>query len=176
LPTGRYQLRVAARDGAKTTVGSIIYDLEVPDFYKQPFGISGLTMTSLAGAAMPTARPDEQLKGVLPAPPIGLRTFAQNDEIALFAEVYDNSRGAPHKVDIVTTVTTDDGTVLYKNEETRDSSELQGAKGGYGYTARIPLGELRPGSYVLRRSRLGGEQPAGRDVQFSVVPEVRGVQ
>jgi VWFA-related protein len=172
LPAGRYQVRVAARDAAKTNIGSIIYDLEVPDFYKDPFGISGLTLTSMSGAAMVTAKVDDQLKTVLPAPPIGQRAFPQNDEIALFAEVYDNAGKTPHKVDIVTTVTTDTGTVLFKNEEARDSSELQGAKGGYGYTTRVPLSDIPPGTYVLKvegRSRLGDNQVAGREVQFTVV-------
>jgi VWFA-related protein len=171
LPVGRYQVRVAARDTEKTTIGSVIYDLDVPDFYKEPFSISGLTMTSMSGSTMVTAKPDDQLKTVLPAPPIAQRTFPQNDEIALFAEIYDNSGKSPHKVDILTTVTTDDGTVLFKNEETRDSSELQGAKGGYGYTTRIPLTDVRPGTYVLKvegRSRLGDSQAAGREVQFTV--------
>ena len=53
--------------------------------------MSGLVLTSLGGASMPTARPDEQLKQVLPAPPVAARAFPQNDEIALFAEVYDNA-------------------------------------------------------------------------------------
>ena len=91
LPPGRYQLRVAARDSTKSNIGSIVYDLEVPDFYKQPISLSGLALTSLGGAAMMTARPDDQLKTVLPAPPVAARTFAQNDELALFAEIYDNS-------------------------------------------------------------------------------------
>jgi len=176
LPAGRYQLRVAARDTEKTTIGSLIYDLDVPDFYKQQFGISGLTLTSMSGSTMVTAKADDQLKTVLPAPPIAQRTFPQNDEIALFAEVYDNSGGAPHKVDILTTVTTDEGKVLFKNEEARDSSELQGAKGGYGYTARIPLGDLPPGSYVLKvegKSRLNEKQVASREVQFSVAASTR---
>jgi VWFA-related protein len=179
LPAGRYQIRVAARDTEKTNIGSIIYDLDVPDFYKEPFGISGLTLTSLSGSAMVTAKADDQLKNALPAPPIGQRTFPQNDEIALFAEVYDNASGTPHKVDITTTVTTDEGTVMFKNEETRDSTELQGAKGGYGYTARIPLTELQPGTYVLKvegRSRLGEGQVSAREVQFQVVPAARGGQ
>ena len=42
LPPGRYQLRVAARDTGRRRVGSVIYDLEVPDFYKLPFSMSGL--------------------------------------------------------------------------------------------------------------------------------------
>jgi hypothetical protein len=176
LPPGRYQLRIAARDSAKATVGSIVYDLEVPDFYKQPIAMSGLAITSLGGASMLTARPDDVMKQVLPAPPVAARAFAQNDELAVFTEVYDNSGNAPHKVDFVTSVLTDEGRVLYKNEEVRDSSELQGAKGGFGYTSRVPLSEIAPGSYVLNveaRSRLGDSPTATRQVQFTIVPATR---
>ncbi len=176
LPAGRYQLRIAARDVSKSIVGSVIYDLEVPDFYKMPFGISGLTLTSLGSGAMMTAKPDEQLRTVMPALPVAQREFAQKDELALFAEVYDNSGNSAHKVDIVTSVLTDEGRVLFRTEETRDSSELQGAKGGYGYTARVPLSGVPPGIYVLSveaRSRLGKDISAARLVQFRVVPETQ---
>jgi VWFA-related protein len=61
LPPGRYQLRVAAQDSAGGNVGSVLYDLDVPDFQKLPFSISGLVLTSPTGAALPTVRPDEQL-------------------------------------------------------------------------------------------------------------------
>jgi len=179
LPVGRYQLRAAARDGEKNVIGSVIYDLEVPDFYKSQFSLSGVVLTSLAGATMMTAKPDDQLKTVLPAPPVGLRTFPQNDEIALFAEIYDNSGKTAHKVDIVTSVLTDEGKVVYKTEDQRDSSELSGAKGGYGYTTRVPLSEIPPGLYVLNleaRSRLGKDIASTRQVQFRVVSPVRGPQ
>ena len=179
LPPGRYQLRAAARDTEKNVLGSIVYDLEVPDFYKEPMSLSGITLTSLASGAMMTARPDEQLKTVLPAPPIGQRTFPQNDEIALFAEVYDNSGKAPHRVDIIASILTDEGKVIFKTEDERNSSELQGAKGGYGYTTRIPLSDVPPGSYVLNveaKSRLGNDISARRQVQFQVIPASRGAQ
>ena len=123
-------------------------------------------------SSMMTARPDEQLKAVLPAPPIAMRTFANNDELAVFAEVYDNSGKAPHKVDIVTSVLTDEGKPVFKTEDERDSAELQGAKGGFGYTARVPLSELSPGLYVLNveaRSRLGNNTSITRQVQFRIV-------
>jgi hypothetical protein len=176
LPPGRYQLRIAARDTQNTSIGSIIYDLEVPDFYKAPISLSGLTMTSLAGASMMTARPDEQLKAVLPAAPVALRTFPQNDEIALFAEIYDNTGKNPHKVDITTSILTDDGKVVFKNNDERDSSELRGAKGGYGYATRVPLSEVPPGEYVLSvqaRSRLGNDNVASRDVRIRVLSPAR---
>lgn len=176
LPPGRYQLRAAARDTVKNLLGSVIYDLEVPDFYKQNMSMSGVTLTSMAGSAMMTAKPDEQLKTVLPAPPVGLRVFPQNDELAIFTEIYDNSGKAPHKVDIVTSVLTDEGKVVFKVEDQRDSSELGGAKGGYGYTARVPLTEIPPGLYVLNveaKSRLGNDNISTRQVQFRVVPVAR---
>src|SRR3954465_8229896 len=171
LPPGKYQLRIAAHDSAGGNVGSVQYDLEVPDYAKAPFSMSGLVLTSGAGSVFPTVKADEQLKPMLPGPPIALRSFPQNDEIALFTEVYDNAGSTPHKVDIVTTVTTDEGKVLYKTDEMRDSADLGGKRGGYGHTSRVPLKDLAPGSYVLKveaKSRLGQTPPVARELQFSV--------
>ncbi len=173
LPPGRYQVRVAARDEGHGASGSVIYDLDVPDFDKLPISISGVVLTSMAGSAMVTARADEDLRSVLPAAPIAIREFPQNDEIALFAEVYDNTSATPHRVDVTTTVRSDDGTVHFNAEEQRDSSELGGSRGGYGHAVRIPLTPLPPGPYVLSveaRSRAGNEPPAVRDIRFRVVP------
>jgi hypothetical protein len=173
LPPGRYQLRVASHDTTGGATGSVVYDLDVPDFYRERFTISGMAITSLASASMPTAKADEQLREVLPAPAVAVRTFPQNDELALFAEVYDNSGSSPHKVDIVTTVTSDEGKVLFKTDEERDSSELQGKRGGYGYSTRVPLSDIAPGLYDLKieaRSSLSSEVTASREVLFRVAP------
>src|SRR5207237_6055042 len=116
------------------------------------------------------ARVDEQLKDALPASPTALRQFPNNDELALFVEAYDNEK-KPHKVNLTTTVTTDEGKVLFKTEEVRDSSELRGKPGGYGYAARVPLKELAPGRYVLTvsaRASLGNGPTAQRPSQFKV--------
>jgi VWFA-related protein len=171
LPPGKYQLRIAAHDPAGGNVGSVQYDLEVPDYAKAPFSMSGLVVTSAAGATLPTVKADEQLKPMLPAAPVSLRVFPQNDEIALFTEVYDNSGATPHKVDIVTTVTTDEGKQMFKTEESRDSADLGGKRGGYGYTTKIPMKDLALGSYVLKveaTSRLGKTPPVARELQFTV--------
>jgi VWFA-related protein len=175
LPPGRYQVRVAAHDSAGGNVGSVLADLEVPDYAKTPFAISGVVMTSASSSGMPTAKADEQLKGVLPGAPVASRTFPQNDELALFAEVYDNAGSTPHKVDIGATITTDDGRVLFKDEEPRDSSDLGGKKGGYGYSVRIPLKDIAPGNYVLTvtaKSRLKDAPSAERQMRLIVTPPV----
>jgi VWFA-related protein len=171
LPPGRYQLRVVADELNTKLVGSVLYDLDVPDFSKTPLSMSGIVLTSMSASRIPTVRPDEELRQLLPASPVGVRVFPPNDEIALFAEVYDNAAATAHKVDITTTVMTDEGKVVYKTDEARDSADLQGKSGGYGYTTRVPLKDLAPGLYVLKveaRSRLGAGATTDRQVQFRI--------
>jgi hypothetical protein len=170
LPPGRYQLRVAAHDIAGARVGSLNYDLEVPDYGKLPLSMSGLLLTSRAGTTIRTARPDALLQRAMPAPPVALRIFPQDDEVLVFAEIYDRAAGTPHNVDITTTVTANGGTVVWKHSDERSSTELQGAAGGYGHTVRVPMSGFQPNAYVLTveaRSRLG--HTATREVPFEVV-------
>lgn len=173
LPPGRYHLRVASHDTTRRASGSVTYDLDVPDFNKMPFSMSGVVMTSMSGSSMVTAKADPQLADVLPASPIATRTFPQNDEIALFAEIYDNQGATPHKVDISATIRSDEGQIVYETKEERNSTELSGARGGYGFTTRIPLNEIPPGDYVLdvqATSRLGNDVGVGRQVRITIVP------
>jgi hypothetical protein len=171
LPPGRYQLRFAAYDTGGGNIGAVSYDLDVPDFSKNALAMSGVVLTGASGAAQPTVRPDEQLRDVLPGPPMATRAFPQTDEVVLFAEVYDADGDKPHKVDITATVLSDTGQVLFKSDEERSSSDLGGKRGGYGYTTRIPMKDLPPGSYVLKveaKSRLGAGATAAREVRFTV--------
>lgn len=171
LPKGRYQLRVAARESGTGRVGSVNYDLDVPDFTEEPLAVSGIAIASASGLQMSTAKPDEELKGVLPGPAVASRVFPRGDELAVFAEVYDNDIKTPHVVDISTTVVSEDGRNVFKTSEERSSTELQGKPGGYGHQARISLKDFAPGIYLLTveaRSRAGNKPPVGRTVQFRV--------
>jgi VWFA-related protein len=171
LGPGRYQIHVAARAANGKALGTIRQDLDVPDFSKGPLLMSGLTLTSDSAARMLTANPDPDFKDVLPASPTAIRDFPSSDTLALFAEVYDNETRAPHRVAIVTRVVADDGRVLFTAEDERASQELQGRKGGYGYTTTIPLAKLTPGRYVLRveaRTLLVNGSTASRELEFRI--------
>jgi hypothetical protein len=54
LPAGRYQIRVAA--GTGRTAGSVIYDLEVPDFGNGPLAMSGVSVMTATPGGMPVFR------------------------------------------------------------------------------------------------------------------------
>jgi VWFA-related protein len=171
LPPGRYQIRVAARESGSGRLGSLTYDLDVPSLTDGPLTISGIAVASAAGQRTSTAKPDEELKAVLPGPAVAARDFPRGDELAVFAEVYDNDVKSPHVVDITTRVVSEDGRDVFKTSEERQSSELQGKPGGYGHTTRILTKDFAPGVYLLTveaRSRQGKSEPIGRTIPFRI--------
>jgi VWFA-related protein len=171
LPPGRYQLRVASGN-ASGKAGGVIYDLDVPDFNKAPFTMSGIALTSLAAQEVTTIAPKNPLRDFLPGPATASREFAPGDTITMFGEVYENQRGgAAHMIEIKTELRAEGGRVIRNTSEQRSSTELQGASGGYGFTARIPLSDVPPGLYVLHVSAqaLAGNRPqVSRDIQIQV--------
>ena len=171
LPPGRYQLRVAAREGNTKRAGSVTYDLDVPDFSKEKLSISGLALTSATSGLIPTARPKDPLAKMLPGPMTTYRDFVQGDELALFAEIYDNTK-QPHKVDIEASLRAEGGQAVFQTREERDSSELAGGPGGYGFMTRVPLKDVPPGLYVLRvsgKTRIGDQPEVVRETILRVV-------
>ena len=174
VPPGKYQLRVGAREG-DGKVGTVIYELDAPDFSKGAIAMSGIVLSTGASARIPTATPGgNDLKDVLPAPPSASREFQHGDEMSVFVEVYDNLGPAAHRVVITTTsVISDDGKTVFTNADERRSEELSGSAGagGYGHLTKVPLENLAPGRYVLHveaRPTLGKAEPVTREVEFTV--------
>jgi VWFA-related protein len=170
LPPGRYQIHVGVRETNGGVIGTIRQDLDLPDYSKGQLQMSGIALTSASATRVLTANADPGFKDVLPSPPTALREFPRTDTLALFVEVYDNQT-VPHRVAINTSVVADDGKVVFTAGDERANQELQGQKGGYGYTGKIPLAELPPGRYVLRieaRTLLSNGGTAARELEFRV--------
>jgi VWFA-related protein len=173
LPPGRYTLRVGARDANAERVGAIHFDLEVPDYAKLPLSISGMVIASLESMAA-NPRPDPERRRLLPDTPSVLRRFRQSDELSVLTEVRDTAMATPHTLDLVTTVMSEDGRILFRQEDTRSTAQIQaaaGTTGGFGYVVKVPLSTLAPGSYVLAvevRSRLDVDKPVRREAFFQV--------
>jgi VWFA-related protein len=170
VPPGRYQLRVAAHEGAGDKAGSVFWNLEVPDFTKSPITMGNLAISAPSAVRTPTSDDSSTLKDILPGPPTASREFRLEDTLAVYTEVYDNEASKPHSVDLSATVRTDDGTQVFVTKDERNSSEIKADRGGYTYLARVPLQDLVPGRYVLTveaKSRLGGD-PVTKEIQFTV--------
>ncbi len=173
LPPGRYQVRIGARESGAGEVGSVFYDIEVPDFAKEKLTMSDVLLTAATSKLVMTPLPDKQAEGVLPLPATARRDFVKGDTLALFAEVYDNLPPLPtHKIDITTKLITEDGREVFKTSEERDSKDLQGSKGGgYGHQLQIPLADVAPGRYLLRieaAARLKDVKPVSKELLIRV--------
>jgi VWFA-related protein len=171
LPPGRYQMRIAASSrGGKT--GSVLYDLEVPDFTKEKFVMSGVALTSRAAAEAPTVKPKDPLADFLPGPPTAMREFTRDDTVAIFAEFYENLPGSQaHMLDFKAELRAEGGRVVQAVTDQRSSTDLQGGSGGYGFSARLPLEDAEPGLYVIHvegQARFGDLPALSRDIQIRV--------
>jgi hypothetical protein len=173
LPPGRYQLHVAAGDeGGKA--GSVLYNLDVPDFSKAPLSLSGIALTSqmAAQAISRLAASTDWLKDLVPEPITALRDFPAGDNLTVFGEVYEGAPSAPHLIDVRTELRNDANQVVRTVAFQVSSSQLDPKSGGYGFLARLSLNGVKPGRYVIHvqtQSRIVQQPTASRNIEINVV-------
>jgi hypothetical protein len=170
LPPGRYQIRVGAHEATGQAVGTVPYDVEVPDYARTPFALSGVLLTSSSAGVLTTANQDADWSGLLPSPPVVTRTFSPAETLTWFAEVYDNSSQQAHAINFTTSVQdARDGRTLLTS---RDNRVIQAGSRGIaqGFTTSLPLRDLVPGRYVLHveATSTAAGQTAARDVLFEI--------
>ena len=173
LPPGGYQLRVAIGERGSDRAGTVLYDIEVPDFSKALLTMSGIAVTANSSTQAVTVGSEGTIAPLLRGPTTTAREFGRGDTLALFAEIYENAPGAAtHKLDLTTTVKAEGGRTVFQANEERSSTELQAGRGGYGYASSIPLKDFTPGLYVIHveaRSRTSSKEAGiGRDIQIRV--------
>jgi len=171
LAPGRYQMRIAAGN-RDTKAGSVVYDLDVPDFTKAPLVLSGVSMGSAATAQIMTMNAKTPFAASLPGNITSTRVFDVGDTLGLYAEAYESLKDAtPHTIDLTAELRAEGGTVVRKVSEQRSSKELQGTRGGYGFAAQLALSDIAPGLYVIHveaRANIGDRPAVSKDIQIRV--------
>jgi len=169
LPKGRYQLRIAA--GGRTRAGSLVYDLEVPDF-STGLQMSGVALTSGAAPGLATFRAADPLVSALPGPPVAIRDFSRDDTVAIYAEAYAGDKGDRRTAlpALTAELRTRNGAVIGKLLQQKQSSALHADTGGIGLSATLPLSGVQPGIYVIHVEASGanGKDTIRRDVPIRV--------
>jgi VWFA-related protein len=168
LPPGRYQIRVGAHEATGGAVGTLPYDIELPDYTKTPFAMSGVFVTSSTANAYPTGSTETDWNGLLPAPPVARRVFSPSETLTWFTEVYDSSSDTAHGITLTSTIQdAGDGRTIVQS---RDNRVVQRRGQGHGFTTDYPLRDLKPGMYVLHVEATAtlGNYSAARDVLFEI--------
>jgi VWFA-related protein len=145
LPKGRYQVRASA--GGEVVAGSVVYDIEVPDF-ADDFSMSGVAITSEEARRTFTVQPPGRFDVKFPGPPTTVREFSRNDVLTVFAETYEN-RKKPHQVTFAVELRDSSGKVLDKLSIDRASAQKPSEASVYSFAPNLSLEELPPGAYVI---------------------------
>jgi VWFA-related protein len=167
LPPGRYQIRVGAFETTGGAIATVPYDIEVPDYTKASFAMSGIVLSSSDADAVVNANPDPQLKDLMPATPVVTRTFGRAQTLTAFAEVYDNASTLALDLMLVATVRDAADRVVFRAQDRRTG--ISGAR-SQGFTTDIPLKDFAPGTYVLRldATSAAGGYGEHRSIPFEV--------
>ena len=167
LPPARYQIRIGAHAAVGGAVGTVAYDLEVPDYSKARLTLSGIMLTSTDAESLPTPGPDIPLRALLPTPPVATRSFTPSETLTFVVEVNDNSTLAAHTVNFAATVRrASDGRPVFTARDDRPI-EASNRLRTHGFQTDLPLKDFSPGLYVLR---VEATSTAGGDAVYREVP------
>ena len=152
LPPGRYQLRVGARESGGET-GTVFYDLDVPDFTREPLMMSGLLLSAPSAQRAMTAQPDDVVREALRGPATSSRRFTTADTLALYAEIYASTGQVAPRIDVTTRLIGESGreVSVARDELTAGVAAAGREKSAtFGFSGSVPLRDVPPGSYLLR--------------------------
>jgi VWFA-related protein len=152
LPPGRYQLRVGARENLSGRTGSVFYDLQVPDFNRQPLMLGGLLLAAPSAQQSFAAVPDPAVAKLLPGTATSRREFRQSDTLSLLTEIYDNDTSRQVR-NIETTVRLigESGVEAFTAHDSLTNGGPDTQKWeAFTYSKDIPLKAVAAGRYLLR--------------------------
>ena len=168
LPSGRYQLRVA---GGPTIgqAGSVTYDLEIPNYAKEPLVMSGVALTSSTAKDTVTVWPGtaRPLDTKLPSPITAARTFYPEETVTLYTEVYANGKRT-QPVDFKVDLRSDSGRVVSSSPANPGSKDSIGAGTTYSFVTPIKLDGVNSGAYVLHVEATNHKSTVTRDIPIRV--------
>jgi len=171
LPPGSHVVRVAVeQDGGGS--GSVTTRVTVPDFAENTLHFSELSIGPRESSGLAPLN-DRTLRRELPAGVTPHRTFAANEELQIFGEVYDVHWPLVPRLDVHWAIRpADGGDVVATGKESIDS-----VFGGVAqFRGRVLLRRFKPGRYVLSTealSTMGPPASALAQTEFTVVGGTR---
>jgi len=163
LRPGRYQLRFAAESSLHGKSGSVYYDVDVPDFSKDDFAVSGIVLNAMPNVA---AAPIDAFAKLIPVVPTSRRNFWKVDQVASFLRLYQNGKTtAPVKVDLQ--IRDANERVVFEHAEVIEGTRFTATRSA-DYHVQLPIAKLEPGPYLLTIEARAGGTPLRRDVRFVV--------
>jgi VWFA-related protein len=165
LKPGRYELRAGVRDDDREVVGSVYTYVDVPDFAKAPFSLSGVVVQAQPS---PLAAPATAFQALMPVIPTARRTFTHADRVTTFLRVYQAGDRPAQPVSVaVHIVGASTSAQPIDNRDTIPAERFSSSHSA-GYQLDLPLEKLSPGEYLLTMTFTNGSRNERRQVRFTV--------
>jgi VWFA-related protein len=162
LPPGRYQIRVGATSNGET--GSVFADVDVPDFTKSPFSLSGLV---LGLDDRSRTRSNDPLADLLPIVPTTAREFAATTPVTAFMRIYQGGGKLPGAVRVTATITDEHNRTNFDQTVFLESARFAGVR-AVDHSIALPLSTLEAGPHLLTVQAGLGKTILRRDARFTV--------
>jgi hypothetical protein len=165
LDPDRYELWLTTRDARTTRIGSVFYDIDVPDRVTHAITLSGVVLGFEPTPAFPVPA---VLGGIVPIVPVPARQFGQSEEITAFFEIYQGLQTPVAPVSLQIRIVDDQGVLKHSVDETIPAERFELTR-GTDYRLKMPFSKLTAGRYLLSiDAKIGGRISPRRDVVFSV--------
>jgi hypothetical protein len=102
LAPGRYQIRLAAHSAMTGKTGSVYFDVNVPDFNRDPLQLGDLVISVTPVAA---AAPTDAAESLIPVIPTSRRAFDSSEAVVGFTRIYQGTGRAAADVALTISVT-----------------------------------------------------------------------
>ncbi len=165
LRPGRYQLRLAAHLLSQKKSGSIYYDIDVPDFSKEPLSLSGVVMNVVPGLAV---APKDRLASLIPILPTTHRHFLRSDKVGSYLRVYQLGQRSAKSVVMTARLSDDTGAIVFSSTQKISAEVFATPARAAGFDFELPLTRLTPGPHVVTFEATTGTSTVSRHVRFSV--------
>jgi hypothetical protein len=159
---GRYQLRVGGGNTQAAKIGSVMYDLDVPDFRKGRLALSAVALSTTGADRPVTVVPTAA--NVLPFFPTLSREFVAGTRISLYVEVYDNAGGREQNPIVLKVDVRDQQGHIVRSGSDRSTGVTKGTE---KFLVVVPL-DLGAASYALHVEASSGKDSASRDIPLRI--------
>ncbi len=161
LSPGRYRLRFVVTDKTTGVAGSLLTDVDVPDFARGPVSLSDVV---IATEPPPRQNGADAIATIIPVVPSTQRTFAPTDTTTAFVRVYDAGASTAATALTFRVLSADDRTAW---EQTAVLGVPTAAR-STDVRVPLPLRTLTAGDYLLRAIATTGPTTVTRDIRFSI--------
>jgi VWFA-related protein len=165
LKPGRYELRGGVRDDDREVTGSVYTYVDVPDFTKAPFSVSGVVVQAQPG---PLAAPARAFQALMPVVPTVRRTFARTDRVATFLRIYQAADKPALPVTVAVRIVGESPSVQPVDERDTIAPDRFGSSHSADYQFGLPINTLTAGQYLLTITVTNGSRSERRQVRFNV--------